>query len=51
MKDFVECKNFLEMNLQRIIQNQIMQIYQTLYLTNVLKKFAMEQCKPVKTPM
>lgn len=51
MKDLKEISHFLGLNIRRDIENQITEISQVGYTKNILKRFGMENCKPIATPM
>lgn len=51
MKDYGECHNFIGINNQRNLKDGTISIDQTAYLSKVLKKFSMDNCKPISTPM
>jgi transposase InsO family protein len=51
MKDMNEVTKFLGIKIERNIEKGILEISQTQYLMNVLKRFGMENCKPASTPM
>lgn len=44
-------KNFLGMNIDRDFENCVMKISQKQYLEDLLRRFEMENCKTVSTPM
>lgn len=49
MKDFGSVNHILGMQIRR--QNGMITIDQSSYIKNILERFKMENCKPVKTPM
>lgn len=51
MTDVGEADTFLGMHLQHDKEKGIITLSQTQYLKNVLRKFGMETCKPVSTPI
>ncbi|KXJ70053.1 hypothetical protein RP20_CCG025001 [Aedes albopictus] len=51
MVDLGAVSSFLGMHIERDISGRIMRIDQQSYLEGLLKKFGMEDCRPVATPM
>lgn len=51
MSDLGQVGNFLGMRIERDIQNRVLRITQRTYLESLLRRFGMEECKPVATPM
>lgn len=51
VKDLGFVRHFLGMLIEQHISEGVIKISQTAYLKNVLKRFNMNNCKPVKTPM
>jgi len=49
MKDLGSLKNFLGIKIDR--NERRMNLSQSVYISNLLKRFGMEECKAVKTPM
>ena len=51
MKDLGRVSNYLGINIRQDLEQGVTTLNQTNYLKNVLKRFNMEDCKPVSTPM
>lgn len=51
VKDFGSASNYLDINIKQNLKNDKIEISQTSYLKNVLRKFGMSECKPVSIPM
>lgn len=51
MKDLGLVSNFLGINVKQDLENNITTLDQKEYLENVLKRFDMQDCKPMSTPM
>lgn len=51
MKDLGEPKNFLGINIEKDFRDKTIEIHQAPYIENVLEKFNIKDCNPVRTPM
>eukprot|EP00794_Sanderia_malayensis_P011556 gene11556-biopygen9226 len=51
MDDLEEINYCLGMSIKRDRRNRVLTINQNMYLKNVLKRFQMQDCKPISTPM
>eukprot|EP00794_Sanderia_malayensis_P014955 gene14955-biopygen12465 len=51
MDDLGEINYCLGMSIKRDRRNRVLTINQNMYLKNVLKRFQMQDCKPISTPM
>lgn len=51
MSDVGEVKNFLGMKVERDIEERTLKISQRGFLENLLRRFNMQDCKPISTPM
>ena len=51
MEDLGEIHYCLGMAIERDRNAKVLMIHQKSYLKNVLKRFGMEDCKPISTPM
>lgn len=51
MKDLGDVKYFLGLKIEYDMENGILQMSQRQYMKNVLKRFQMEDCKGISTPM
>jgi hypothetical protein len=50
MKDLGELHFFLEMEVERNRDEWLLRINQIKYLKKILKRFGMEECKPIRIP-
>ena len=50
MKDLEEVYYYLAIKIERKRSKKFMLLHQINYLTSLLKKFGMENCKPISTP-
>ncbi len=51
MKDLGEIHHCLGVQVERDKDNKQMKLHQAQYLTNLLEKFGMQDCKPAATPV
>lgn len=51
MVDLGAVSNFLGMHIERDVDGRIMRIDQQAYLNGLLKRFGMDECRPVSTPI
>lgn len=51
MSDLGSVKNFLGMRIDRNVKDRVLRISQRSYLESLLRRFGMEECKPVATPI
>lgn len=51
MSDVGEVKSFLGMKVERNVEKRFLRISQRVFLENLLCRFNMQECKPIRTPM
>lgn len=51
MQDLGDAQHFLRMNIIRDYEKQTIQVHQFNYIDTILKRFGMDQSKPISTPM
>lgn len=51
MTDIGDVKNFLGMRIERDIEQRYMRISQRVFLEGLLRRFNMQECKPISTPI